>query len=49
MCHRLGLGAYIATVGLINRSDARLRQVRPRARAYHRSSIGLSLRRPFGP
>jgi hypothetical protein len=38
-----------AIVGLINRSDACLRQVCPRARAYHRSSIGLPLRRPFGP
>jgi hypothetical protein len=36
-------------IGLINRSDACLRQVRPRARAYHRSSIGLPLHRPFGP
>jgi hypothetical protein len=41
--------ANSATVGLINRSGARLRQVRPRARDYHRSSIGLPLRRPFGP
>jgi hypothetical protein len=41
--------ANSAAVGLINRSDARLRQVRPRARAYNRSSIGLPLRRPFGP
>jgi hypothetical protein len=41
--------ANSAAVGLINRSDACLRQVRPRARAYHRSSIGLPLRRPFGP
>jgi hypothetical protein len=41
--------ANSASVGLINRSDARFRQVRPRARAYHRSSIGLPLRRPFGP
>jgi hypothetical protein len=41
--------ANSAAVGLINRSDARLRQVHPRARAYHRSSIGLPLRRPFGP
>jgi hypothetical protein len=41
--------ANSATVGLINRSGACLRQVRPRARAYHRSSIGLPLRRPFGP
>jgi hypothetical protein len=40
--------ANSAAVGLINRSGARLRQVRPRARAYHRSSIGLPLRRPFG-
>jgi hypothetical protein len=41
--------ANSAAIGLINRSSARLRQVRPRARAYHRSSIGLPLRCPFGP
>jgi hypothetical protein len=41
--------ANSAAVGPINRSDARLRQVRPRARAYHRLSIGLPLRCPFGP
>jgi hypothetical protein len=41
--------ANSAAVGLINRSGARLRQVRPQGRAYHRSSIGLPLRRPFGP
>jgi hypothetical protein len=41
-------GAYRAAVGLINRPRARLRQARPRARAYHRLSIGLPLRRPFG-
>jgi hypothetical protein len=41
--------ANSTAVGLINRFDACLRQVRPRARAYHRSSIGLPLRRPFGP
>jgi hypothetical protein len=41
--------ANSAAIGLINRSDARLCQVRPRACAYHRSSIGLPLRCPFGP
>jgi hypothetical protein len=41
--------ANSVAVGLMNRSGARLRQVRPRARAYHRSSIGLPLHRPFGP
>jgi hypothetical protein len=41
--------ANSAAISLINRSGARLRQVRPRARAYHRSSIGLPLCRPFGP
>jgi hypothetical protein len=41
--------ANSAAVGLINRSGARLCRVRPRARAFHHSSIGLSLRRPFGP
>jgi hypothetical protein len=46
---RQGLDAYSAAVGLINRSGEHLRQVRPRARAYHRSSIGLPLRRPFEP
>jgi hypothetical protein len=49
VCRRLGLGVYNATVSLINRSDARLRQVCPRACIYHRSSIGLPLRRPFRP
>jgi hypothetical protein len=47
MCHRPCHGAYCATIGLINRSGARLRQACPRARAYHRSSIGLPLRHPF--
>jgi hypothetical protein len=42
-------GTYCATVGLINRSGARLRQACPPARAYHRPSIGLSLRHPVGP
>jgi hypothetical protein len=41
--------ANSAAVGLINRSGARLYRVRPRARAFHRSSIELSLCRPFGP
>jgi hypothetical protein len=41
--------ANSAVVGLINRSDARLHQVRSRARAYHCLCIGLPLRRPFGP
>jgi hypothetical protein len=39
--------ANSAAVGLINRSGARLCRVRPRARAFHHSSIGLPLRRPF--
>jgi hypothetical protein len=42
-------GVYYAAVGLINRSGARLRQARPRARVYHRPSIGLLLHRSFGP
>ena len=42
-------GATSAFVGLINRPRARLRQAHPGARAYHRSSIGLPLRRPIGP
>jgi hypothetical protein len=33
--------ANSATVGLINQSGARLRRVRPRVRAFHRSSIEL--------
>jgi hypothetical protein len=41
--------ANSTAVGLINRSGTRLRRVRPRARAFHRSSIGLPLRRPFRP
>ena len=41
--------ARIAPVGLINRSCASLRHAPPRACAYHRSSNGLPLRRPFGP
>jgi hypothetical protein len=41
--------ANSAAVGLINQSDACLRQVRPRVHAYHRSSIALPLRRPFRP
>jgi hypothetical protein len=48
LCRHQGLGAYSAAIGLINRSSARLHQVRPRVRAYHCSS-GLPLRRPFGP
>jgi hypothetical protein len=42
-------GAYSAVVGLINRPRARLRQARPRARANHRLSHELPLRRPVGP
>jgi hypothetical protein len=44
-CH----GVPCASIGLINRSSARLRQARPRARAYRRPSIGLPLHRLFGP
>jgi hypothetical protein len=39
----------VHAVGLINRPSACLLRARPRVRAYHRSSIGLPLRRPFGP
>jgi hypothetical protein len=42
-------GVYSAAVGLINRSGTHLRQARPRACVYHRPSIRLPLRRPFGP
>jgi hypothetical protein len=42
-------GVSCASIGLINRSSARLCQSRPRVRAYRRSSIGLPLHRPFGP
>jgi hypothetical protein len=41
--------ANSAAIGLINRFGARLCRVRLRARAFHRSSIGLPLRRPFRP
>jgi hypothetical protein len=41
--------ANSAAIGLINQSGAHLCRVRPRARAYHRSSIGLPLHRPFRP
>jgi hypothetical protein len=41
--------ANSATVGLINQSGARLRRVRPRVRAFHRSSIEMPPRRPFRP
>jgi hypothetical protein len=42
-------GMTCASISLINRSSARLRQSRPRARAYRRPSIGLPLRCPFRP
>jgi hypothetical protein len=41
--------ANSVVVSLINRSGARLYRVRLRARAFHRSSIGLPLHRPFRP
>jgi hypothetical protein len=43
-CH----DAYCAAVDLINRYGARLRQACPRARVYHRPSIGLPLHPPLG-
>jgi hypothetical protein len=42
-------GMSCASIGLINRSSARLHQACPRACAYRRPSIGLPLCRPFGP
>jgi hypothetical protein len=40
--------ANSTAVGLINRSGARLRRVRPRAHVFHRSSIGLRCVAPSG-